>query len=235
MHGRLVDGLSGGAPAPGAYRRVDGYVVASATGTSSTDRHPRPMCPSCMEELVKWMNEEREAHPVVAAGIVQFQLAHVQPFLDGNGRTSRLLSMLSLFRAGYDFKGLLAISEHYDRNRTAFRRAEQQAREAGMDLTGWLEFFTEGLAAQLDAVKSQCEREIQRDAIARHGLTERQVAAVRHVLREGRLTPGDFAALCPGIARRALQRELKQLVDKGLLRRVGPANRPQYRAGDELG
>jgi Fic family protein len=130
---------------------------------------------------------------------------------------------------------LLAISEHYDRNRSAYYRAMQRVRDAGMDLTGWLEFFTEGLATQLDAVKVEVEQEIQRDVVARHGLTERQAATVGYVRDGGRLTIGDFERLCPGVPRRALQRELKQLVDKGFLRRAGPANRPHYLAGDEPG
>ena len=103
-----------------------------------------------------------------------------------------------------------------------------------MDLTGGLEFFAEGLASQLDDVRSRGEREVRRDAVARHGLTERQAAAVGHVLDEGRLTIGDFERLCPGTNRRTLQRELKQLVDKGLLRQTRARNRLQYLAGKQL-
>ena len=83
-------------------------------------------------------------------------------------------------------------------------------------------------------MKSEAQREIRRDVVARHALSERQAAAVGHVLEEGRLTIGDFERLCPGATRRALQRELKHLVDKDLLRRAGAANRPQYLAGTEL-
>jgi Fic family protein len=43
---------------------------------------------------------------------------HIHPFLDGNGRTARLLSTLCLYQRGYDFKKLFTISEYYDRNRT---------------------------------------------------------------------------------------------------------------------
>jgi len=71
---------------------------------------------------------------------------HIHPFLDGNGRTSRLLSTLCLYRAGYDFKRLFTISEYYDRDRAAFYRAIQGVRERDMDMTGWLEYFLTGLA-----------------------------------------------------------------------------------------
>jgi Fic family protein len=99
-----------------------------------------------MAQLTAWLNAKKEAHPVLEAGIAQFQLVHIHPFVDGNGRTSRLLSTLCLYRAGFDFKRLFSISEFYDRDRPAFYRAIQGVREAGMDLTGWLDFFIEGLA-----------------------------------------------------------------------------------------
>ena len=81
--------------------------------------------PILMRELVDWLNRERDIHPVLVSGIAQFQLVHIHPFLDGNGRASRLLSTLCLYRAGYDFKRLFTISEYYDRDRTAFYRAIQ--------------------------------------------------------------------------------------------------------------
>jgi cell filamentation protein, protein adenylyltransferase len=234
IHKRLVEGVRGGAAAPGEYRRVEGYVVNSATRQIIYAPPPAADVPILMRELVAWSNDGPEAHPVVASAIVQFQLAHIHPFLGGNGLTSRLLSLLSLCRAGYDVKRLVTISQYYDRNRTAFHRARQGVRAAGMDLTGWLEFFTEGLATQLDEVRSRGEREVGRDVVARHGLTERQAMAVGHVLDEGQLTIGDFERLCPGANRRTLQRELKQLVDKGLLRPAKVRNRLQYLAGKEL-
>lgn len=71
------------------------------------------------------------------------------PFVDGNGRRSRLLSTLCLYRAGYDFKRLFTLSEFYDRDLGAFYNAIQSVRAQDMDLTGWLEFFVTGLATQL--------------------------------------------------------------------------------------
>ena len=65
-----------------------------------------------MGELVEWLNRPTGIHPMIVSGIAQFQLVHIHPFLDGNGRTSRLLSTLLLYRAGYDFKRLFTISEY---------------------------------------------------------------------------------------------------------------------------
>ena len=56
-----------------------------------------------------------------------------------------------------------------------------------------------------------------------------QTASEKHlgrVLDRGRLTIQDFATLCPGVNRRTLQRDLKSMVDKGLLleRGTGPTD-----------
>ncbi len=232
IHKRLVEGVRGGSAAPGEYRRVQNYVVNSATREVVYTPPPVQDVPVLMRELVLWLNGPNEVHPVLTSGVAQFQLVHIHPFLDGNGRSSRLLSTLCLYRAGYDFKRLFTISEYYDRDRSAFYRAIQSVRGRGMDLTGWLEFFTEGLATQLDEVKHRGERVIRRDLLARqHGLSDRQALALGHVLDQGRLTIQDFAALCPGVNRRTLQRDLRDMVAKGLLATEGETNRLEYVAG----
>lgn len=218
IHRRLVEGVRGGSAAPGEYRRVQNYIVNSATGEVVYTPPPAHEVPILMHELVTWLNDPGDVHPVLASGAAQFQLVHIHPFLDGNGRTSRLLSTLCLYRAGYDFKRLFTISEYYDRDRSTFYRAIQSVRERGMDLTAWLEFFTEGLATQLDEMKARGERAIRRDVLARqHGLSDRQASALGQVLDEGPLTIQAFEALCPGVNRRTLQRDLKAMVEKGLL------------------
>jgi Fic family protein len=157
---------------------------------------------------------------------------HIHPFLDGNGRTSRLLSTLCLYRAGYDFKRLFTISAYYDRDRPAFYRAIQSVRKRDMDLTGWLEFFAEGLATQLDEVKTRGERAIRCDILVReHRLSDRQALALGRVFEAGRLTIQEFETLCPGVNRRTLQRDLQALVVKGLLAARGQTNRMEYVAG----
>ncbi len=117
IHKRFVEGVRGGAAAPGEYRRIQNYVINSVTGETIYTQPPARDVPIMMAELVNHLNNETETHPVLLSGFAQFQLMHIHPFLDGNGRASRLLSTLCLYRAGYDFKRLFTISEFYDRDR----------------------------------------------------------------------------------------------------------------------
>ena len=230
IHKRLVEGVRGGAAAPGEYRKIQNYVVNSATGETIYTPPPAVDVPILMAELVDWLNHERETHPVLVSGIAQFQLVHIHPFLDGNGRTSRLLSTLCLYRAGYDFKRLFTISEYYDRDRAAFYRAIQGLRERDMDMTGWLEYFVTGLATQLMEVRQRGERVIRRDVLVhQHGLSPRQAQALMHILEHASINIQEFEALCPEANRRTLQRELRSMVEKGVLVTEGATNRLIYR------
>jgi len=230
IHRRLVEGVRGGSAAPGEYRKVQNYVVNSITGEIIYTPPPAPDVPIMMKELVDWLNRPEETHPVLVSGIAQFQLVHIHPFLDGNGRTSRLLSTLCLYRAGYDFKRLFTISEYYDRDRQSFYRAIQGVREHGMDMTGWLEYFVEGLATQLVEVRQRGEQAIRRDVLVKqYGLSDRQAKAIKHILEHGSLTIQDFQQLCPDVNRRTLQRDMKAMVDAGLLLSEGATNRLIYR------
>ena len=229
IHKRLVEGVRGETAAPGQYRLVQNYVVNSTTGETIYTPPPPDELPSLMRQFVAWLNNPRDIHPVIVSGIAQFQLVNIHPFIDGNGRTSRLLSTLYLYRAGYDFKRLFSISEYYDRDRLAFYQALQNVRRSNMDMTGWIEFFTRGLAKQLTEVKERGELAIRQDIAARrHQLSERQSGVLGRVLERGTLTIGDLQQMYPDTTRRTLQRDLKVLVDAGLLLRQGSTNRAEY-------
>ncbi|MEX0789271.1 MAG: Fic family protein, partial [Actinomycetota bacterium] len=228
IHRSLVEGVRGGESQPGRYRTVQNQIVNSTTGEVLYVPPPPHDVAPLMQELVAWLGGVSEVHPVLVAGIAQFQLVHIHPFVDGNGRTSRLLSTLCLYRSGYDFKRLFTLSEYYDRDRVAFYRALQSVRE-DMDLTGWLEYFVVGLAAQLNEVVSAGRAVIRRDALAReHGLNERQRAALGFLLEHGTMQIHDYQVLAPGVHRKTLQRDLRGLMESGLVTSSGSSRAVSY-------
>ncbi|KAM7287847.1 protein adenylyltransferase Fic [Ixodes scapularis] len=64
---------------------------------------PASLVPDLMEDLVDWLNSEEalRLHPVKYAALAHYKLVFVHPFVDGNGRTARLLMNLLLMRVGY--------------------------------------------------------------------------------------------------------------------------------------
>ena len=223
IHKRLVEGVRGGSAGPGEYRKIQNYVVNSQTGEVVYTPPAAHEVPLLMADLVAWLQRELEIHPVFVAGIAQFQLVHIHPFLDGNGRTARLLSTLCLYRRGYDFKRLFTISEYYDRDRPSYYSAIQSVRNSGMDMTQWLEYFVEGLATQMREVQKRGEHAIKRDVILlnarKAGLKERTVKVLAFFLDQGRGTVSECERALD-LNRRTLQRDLKTLVDNGFLHEI---------------
>jgi len=82
----------------GRYRRVQVRI----TGSDFTPPEAIAV-PGLMADLVSWLNGDEAAaqHPVERAALAHFQLVDIHPFVDGNGRTARLLMNLVLMRAGY--------------------------------------------------------------------------------------------------------------------------------------
>lgn len=235
IHKQLVEGVRGSAATPGEYRNVQNYVVNSATGEVIYRPPPPEEVSGMMKTLVEWLNSETETHPVLVSGISQFQLVHVHPFRDGNGRTSRLLSTLCLYRAGYDFKRLFTISEYYDRDRAVFYKAIQDVREQDMDMTWWLEYFVEGLATQMQEMVERGKGAMRSDLINRnYDLSKRQLIALGYILEHGGMTIQNYEQLCPEINRRTLQRDLKIMMDKGLMVSEGATNQLIYRLKDGI-
>ncbi len=93
------------------HRRVLGYVDPVEGGRLRTSQvfvghhippHPQDL-QRHMQELVQWLNSEDtlQLHPVEYAALAHYKLVYVHPFVDGNGRTSRLLMNLVLMQARY--------------------------------------------------------------------------------------------------------------------------------------
>ena len=229
IHRKLVEGVRGGKAAPGEYRRVQNYVANSVTGEVIYTPPSAVEVLIMMSEMIQWLNSDLDIHPVLISGIAQFQLVHIHPFLDGNGRVSRLLSTFCLYKAGYDFKRLFTISEYYDRDRPAFYRSIQSVREKGMDMTVWLDFFTTGLETQMIEVKRLGEQVIRRDVLVqKHGLNERQAKALDLLMKKGPVHIAELETLCPGVTRRTLQRDMNRLVELNLIGLKGSARQSNY-------
>ena len=80
---------------PGAYRKT-GVIIAGAE-----HRPPEPLAiPGLMEELFGWIKANSDTNPVLLAALAHHKVTAIHPFLDGNGRTARLLMNLILMRAG---------------------------------------------------------------------------------------------------------------------------------------
>jgi hypothetical protein len=125
----------------------------------------------------------------------------------------------SLERENANFRVLIfqlfSLSEYYDKDCRKYYDAIQSVRENEMDLTTWLEYFTEGLKSQLVEVKIKGERTIKRDVlhekIRDSNLNPRQKKALDFLIEHKQMDNSTYQEICDTTKRTATR-------DKGQLR-----------------
>lgn len=218
----------------GDYRKKEVVIRNSITGEVSF-RPPRAVEVEWqMKDLIDFIHEEKEIHAVLKSGIVHYEFVRVHPFLDGNGRVGRALSMLVLFAEGYDIREFFSLEEHFDRNAQDYYKALQSVAAHNGDVTTWLEYFTSCLAIELTKIKEKIEH-ISIDSRLKEKLggapimlTERQLKLVEYIQEVGYLENKIFASLFPDISEDSVLREVQDLVKKGIIIKKGKTKGVKY-------
>jgi len=231
LHKILVKSVRGGQADPGNYRKVQNYVVNSRT-REVIYTPPSPLdVPQLMRQFTQWLNEQEDISPILIAAIAQFQFVHIHPFLDGNGRTARLLSTLILYKTGYDFKRLFTISEYYDKDRPAYYSAIQSVRQNNMDMTSWLEYFVSGLRSQMIEIHEKGKKIITAEGFVKKlkdfNLNIRHEKIIRYLIVNEQIDNEQSQKVCKSIKRTAT-RDLAALVEKDILQKKGAKKGTYY-------
>lgn len=220
----------------GEYRKVQVAIKNSRTGETTFMPPPAVEVPFQMEEFFYWLNSEegRLHHPVLRAGITHYELVRIHPFVDGNGRAARALATLVLYAEGYDVKRFFSIEEYFDRDAMRYYQALASVGEGeNMDLTYWLEYFTLGLAAELEKIKEQVlklSRDMKLKGRLGHqiALSERQIRLIEALNEQGQLTTGEANDILPAVSPDTILRDFKDLIEKGLVVRKGKTKGAYY-------
>ena len=102
------------------------YRLVAVRISGSTVVLPNPIIvPDLMGEFVKWIKKASSIHPIELAAEAHYRLVSIHPFVDGNGRTARLLMNLILLMTGYP-PAIIA-----KRDRLAYITALEKAQTGG--------------------------------------------------------------------------------------------------------
>jgi Fic family protein len=148
--------------APTSYRDGQNVIKDGSTGTIVYMPPESKDVPGLMRNLVAWIKESEKLPCPIIAAIAHYQFATIHPYYDGNGRTARLLTTLILHLGGYDLKGLYSLEEYYAKNLLSYYRAisigpshNYYFGRIESDITGWIEYFMEGMVFAFEKVVFQ--------------------------------------------------------------------------------
>ena len=150
----------------------------------------------------------------------------IHPFSDGNGRMSRLLTLLLLYKSGYHVGKYISIEKIINDGKDSYYEALQESSR------GWHEGKNDYLpfARYLLGVVVAAYREFSGrvELLSNRGLSKPEI--IREVIKGtlGKITAAEIMEQCPDISHRTVQRTLKALQDSGEIIKIGGGRYTSY-------
>lgn len=186
--------------------------------------------PRLMTELVDWLNEARASgrwHPLLIISVFIVVFLEIHPFQDGNGRLSRILTILLLLQAGYAYVPYSSLESVIEQSKEAYyfalRQTQGTIRTTAPDWQPWLKFFLRALHQQMKRLAAKVEREKLMIA----ALPELAARIIDHARDHGRVTMGEMIRLT-GANRNTLKEYFRRLVKNGYIVRHGTGKGSWY-------
>ncbi|MBI4028977.1 MAG: Fic family protein [Candidatus Blackburnbacteria bacterium] len=183
-----------------------------------------------MQDLIFFMNENKgRIDSLILAGIFHKQMVLIHPFIDGNGRTTRLATKVLLAQMNLNTFNLFSFENYYNKNVTKYF---QSVGELGnyyelkdsIDFTSWLEYFTVGIIDELLRVqKLLSEVGISPET----QLQEYHLKMLDYIKENGFVTNRDYAKLSDR-AKATRTLDFQKLMELGLIERRGKGRATYY-------
>ena len=215
----------------GKFKNVQNYISATdAEGKQFTlFTPPAPYeTPDMVSELCCEFNRaiaECEVDPLILIPIFIHDFLCIHPFLDGNGRMSRLLTTLLLYRSGYMVGKYISLEAKIAKNKNLYYSALELSQagwhEGNDDPTPFVKYL---LGTIISAYRDFEERmEIAGDNGCAMDIVVKAVAT-----RIGKFKKADIVALCPSISISSVESSLKKLARKGAIEKHGSGRATFY-------
>lgn len=218
-------------PMAGRTKNVQNYI-SSTWPDGHTETLFTPLAPYETPEALDRICEEynrvignMEAEPLIVIPVFIHDFLCIHPFNDGNGRMSRLLTTLLLYRNGFYVGKYISLEAKIAKNKDLYYEALQQSQ------AGWhdgnedaLPFIKYLLGTVLSAYKD-FETRFELVETKRPALETVRLATMNKI---GRFSKQDIIELCPSLSASSIEVALRKLVASGDLKREGRGKSIRY-------
>ena len=218
-------------PMAGRTKNVQNYITATHPDGRNeilfTPLEPYET-PKALDRICEEFNKvtgNMELEPLIAIPVFIHDFLCVHPFNDGNGRMSRLLTSLLLYRCGFYVGRYISLEAKIEKNKDLYYSALSESR------TGWREGtedavpFIKYILGTVLAAYKDFEDRFALVEIKRTALETVRMAALNKI---GRFTKRDIRELCPSLSLSAIEGALRKMVEAGELKREGNGKNTCY-------
>lgn len=213
----------------GSFKNVQNYISATnADGKAYTLFTPLAPyeTPPAVQEICDAYNRamgEGKVDPLILIPVFIHDFLCIHPFLDGNGRMSRLLTTLLLYRAGYEVGKYISLEAKIAKNKGAYYDALE------LSQTGWHEEkddptpFIKYLLGTIISAYRDFEDRMEIISPSSEDTVRKAVES-----RIGKFTKRKITELCPNISASTVERNLRAMVNRGELEKQGAGKSTVY-------
>ena len=200
------------------YFEDDGYYRKHGEGVKKGDEviYMAPnslLVPSLMKSLFKFINEE-QIHPLILSSIFHYYFVAIHPFSDGNGRIARFWVSLILTDWNDKFK-YIPIEEEIYLNQEKYYNSIAQCHING-NVNVFISFMLKAIYSSIKKINKTTQKTTQK-------LNDNQIKILEYIKENPKITRNELANKL-SISPDGVKYNLKQLVDKKIIERIGADN-----------
>ena len=177
------------------------------------------------DEFIKSVNDP-EMDPLLLIPMFILDFLCIHPFNDGNGRMSRLLTLLLLYRSGYIVGKYISIEKLITDSKETYYEALQESSyewyEGTNDYLPFVRYMLGVIAAAYREFSSRVK------LLSTGGFTKAE--RIRELIKDhlGKITKAELMELCPDISQATVQRTLAELLANGEITKIGGGRYTSY-------
>ncbi len=216
----------------GNYKNSDNIIAEELADGSKRVRF-QPVSawetPEAIESLCNAfqdVKDDPELDPLLLIPMFILDFLCIHPFSDGNGRMSRLMTLLLLYRSGYIVGKYISIEKLIaDTKETYYEVLQESSENWNEGNNDYLPFVRYMLGVILAAYREFSSRV---EVLITKGLSK--PGRVREIIRTttGKITKSQIISMCPDISQKTVERALKELLDKQEIIKIGGGRYTSY-------
>ncbi len=187
-----------------------------------------------INEMLDWYQgvDAKDTNPIIICGLLKGQLETVYPFEKYNSVIANLVARIVMRTRGIRLDRYLVPEIQYNTVKKDYEDALESIAYEDGDFTTWLEFYTGVFDTQTiltaEKVRGYAKDTKLAKVNGRIGLTERQNKLLEYLQDYGMLNNQQFEKLFPDISEDSVLRDLKRLIDLGLVVKKGKTKSSSY-------
>ena len=216
----------------GRFKNTDNVIAESGKDGQQRVRFmpvPAFQTPESMENLCDEFNnaiDRAEYDPLLLIPMFILDFLCIHPFNDGNGRMSRLLTLLLLYRSGYIVGKYVSMEMLIEKTKETYYEALQNSsiewHNNRSDYTSFVRYYL-GIV-----LKGYNEFQDRIEHLKHHKLSKADRVKAVFEKKLGIVKKSDIATLCPDISETTIERTLKELLESGFIEKVGKGRATGY-------